>query len=133
MEESKALHKLSEVTDLVALVEEMINPSTADRLSPSAWSGIRITLRNVRESIQQSHSTLSGELLARARATAGTQAVHTAPAPQPHVTPLAQQVAVESSVNVSPVSASPSMTEAQRIQITRRDLKASLEKIIDQR
>lgn len=61
MDHSAALHKLMEAAALVGMVEELANPGTFERLSPSSLSGLRITLRTIRESIVASHDALTGE------------------------------------------------------------------------
>lgn len=61
MDHSAALHKLMEAAALVGMVEELANPGTFERLSPSSLSGLRITLRNIRESIVASHDALTEE------------------------------------------------------------------------
>lgn len=130
MEESKALHKLGEAIDLVGMIEEIISPSTIDKMNPSALSGVRITLRNVREMIQNSHSTLSSELVARSRATVTSDSQsastpeHSVRSPRNYSSPAVEVGDSANSLRTSAAAHSP-------VSITRRELKASLEKLVD--
>ncbi len=130
MEESKALHRLTEVADLVGMVEEILNPAMIERLSPASLSGIRITLRNVREGIQSSHAALASDLVARSR-------VSTSPIASPSATPIIQEASVKIDPIAprveqrNPVTQVTVRPDVQKIQMTRRDLKASIEKLID--
>ncbi len=138
MEESKALHKLLEIADLVGMVEEMMNPASSERLSSASWSGMRITLRNVRDMVQASHATLSSDFVHRSRAV-----VQAASSPQPQVsapviessarTLAAEEKAVHSVRSEAPTISRPVTpgSEASRIQMTRQNLKATLEKVIE--
>ena len=118
MEESKAINKLGEIADLVGMVEDMLNPQTQERLSQFAWSGIRITLRNIREQLQTSQSALAAEVLARARVST-TNSANAAGGHNASAQALAQSRA-----------AAP-QSETPRTQILRRDLRAQLEKVMD--
>ena len=59
MEHKKALIKLSESADLLRMLEDLTNPALNVQLSPAAFGGLRITLRNVRDTILNSHDVLS--------------------------------------------------------------------------
>ena len=137
MEESKALHKLLEIADLVGMVEEMMSPASSERLSPASWSGMRITLRNVRDMVQASHATLAGDLVNRSRAAlqASNPAAQSMPVAVEHSTrSLASEERAANSVrSESPMIARPvnGTSDSSKIQMTRRDLKASLEKVIE--
>lgn len=61
MDQGTALQKLMEAAALVGMVEELANPSTLERLSATSISGLRITLRSIRESIISSHAALSSD------------------------------------------------------------------------
>lgn len=126
MEESKALHRLIEAADLVGMVEDLLNPNTADKLSASAWSGLRITLRNIRESIQTSHSALAADLVQRSRASLGGSNGNGIVDTAEQATHFSMKAEAKSLSAQAPV-----MTDGNKIQMTRRDLKASLEKFID--
>lgn len=120
MEESKALTKLAESIDLLELVEEILNPHSIERLSPAAWSGVRLTLKNARDILQASESVLSREFVNRSRQL---------PMPSSNGTHAYSEEESESE-ELTP-SGHLSVGDPQKIQLTRRDLKASLERYID--
>jgi len=132
------LHKLSEAADLVYMVEDLIGPNVAGQLSAAGWAGVRITLRNIRENILNSHASLSSDLVSRARssvaATASTQA---APSPEQRstATPAKTETATSTTARQENGSHLPTMSSGAengpRIQMTRKDLKASLERFIE--
>jgi hypothetical protein len=161
MEESKAIHRLVEAQDLVGMVEDMLSADMLERLSPSAWSGIRITLRNIKDAIGTSHAVMANELVQRARGANPTQ-THTLEtrssetrlqnridqrarseelASQGHATTARTPMSGNGHSSVSQAdSASPSdearaaaSHEDIRINppLSRRDLKASLERLVD--
>jgi hypothetical protein len=102
MEESKALNRIMEAADLAAMVEEMTSPATLEKLSATSLSGIRITLKNIRELLVASHDVLAADFMTRARSAA------------PRQPGMAERIET--------ATASP---------IVRRDLRASLEKVIE--
>jgi len=114
MDQSKALHRLMESADLVAMVEDLLNPSMANTLSSASWAGLRITLRSVREQILSSHDTLAGDLVTRA---------HAAQAP----TSRAELVSREISSQGVPSAAGTLASGA--IDLKRKDLRSQLEKM----
>jgi|GEM_PF-5602525 len=122
MEESKALNRLIEAQDLVGMIEDLLSPATLERLSSSSWSGVRITLKNIKEIIQSSHSALAADLVHRSRALVGSGngAVVSSPGES--------QARPE---NHPPGFTMSATNEPPRIQMTRKDLKASLEKLIE--
>lgn len=131
MEESKALSRLGEAADLLVLLEDILNPSSIERLSSASWSGIRLTLKNARQTLQESQSTLAKEFVARSRQTspsAVTNAMTVAQAPQAQVV---QSVPRPEEIS-SPIMNPNALNGGAQAQ-TRRDLKASLEKFIDGR
>ena len=67
MDQSKALHKLLEAADLVGMIEDLTEPNRVQALSPASWTGMRITLRSIRDAIMESHNTLAKDLVERAR------------------------------------------------------------------
>lgn len=67
METSKNLHKLLEIADLAGMVEDLMNPTTMSTLSPASWSGMRITLRNIKESLLSAHDKLASDLVGRSK------------------------------------------------------------------
>ncbi|MFM1848897.1 MAG: hypothetical protein RL417_2371 [Pseudomonadota bacterium] len=58
MEETRALLRLLEAADLIGMVEEL-SAHPRGELSPIARAGLRVTLKNVRESILASHDSLA--------------------------------------------------------------------------
>ena len=115
MEETKALNRLGEATDLLILLEDILNPTSMERLSPSAWSGLRLTLKNARAMLQESQNILSKDYVARAKTGATTIVTSDLP-----------HRAIET-------EHAPANNEQAKALITRRDLKASLEKFIESR
>lgn len=67
MDRSRALNALAEAVELTRMVEELIAPSQGDKLAQTV-GGIRVTLRNVRESILGAHDVLARELVQASRA-----------------------------------------------------------------
>lgn len=114
MEESKALSRLGEAADLLMLLEDILNPNSMERLSPSAWSGLRLTLKNARSMLQESQTSLSKDFVARARG--GNASFEQAIKPQAQ---MSDTIIAD--------------TDQSKALITRRDLKASLEKFIESR
>lgn len=136
MEESRALSKLSEATDLLVLLEDILNPASVERLSSASWSGLRLTLRNARVTLQESQSALSKEFVSRARGAQGLS-------PSPTNKSVSDSNSSDS-FTPSVISSVPSQlmnhdlgngngSEQSKVQITRRDLKATLEKFIETR
>lgn len=128
MEQSKALNKLSESADLVGMVEELMSPAVLQQLSPSAISGLRVTLRTVREQILTSHDALAhahversreGELASR---NAGhTQILTADPLPRSNGSGTSSPMVTRTSVlGSSPLG--------DGTEFKRRDLRAALEK-----
>lgn len=68
MDRSKALQKILESADLVGMVQDLTDPSRKEAFTPSSWSGMRITLRTVREILLEAHKSLAQELVADSRA-----------------------------------------------------------------
>ena len=67
MDQNNTLHKLLEAADLAKMVEELIAPGNIERLSPASLSGVRVTLRSLRETMLSCHDLMAGDLVARAR------------------------------------------------------------------
>jgi hypothetical protein len=152
MEESKALHRLVEAQDLVGMIETMLSPEMADKLSPSAWSGLRITLRSVREMIGTSHAAMANDFVSRSKsafaASSSTQgaAMVERVARQEAFTrselakpesPITQANSAAGSTSSAMLSSSPSQMGVASDNIranpglSRRDLKASLERLVE--
>ena len=106
MEQSKALQSLLESADLMKMLEDIIASGTIDRLSPSSLSGMRLTLKSVREQVLSSHDSLASEMISRSKASSNGQST-------------ASGVEVE---KTKPAEAS----------FTRRDLRATIEQVRDQ-
>lgn len=70
MDRSKALNTLIESTDLVRMLEEVMNMSP-DRVAGTV-AGMKLTLKGIRERILASHDILARELIANARPSAST-------------------------------------------------------------
>ena len=71
MDRSRALNELSEAADLMRMVEELMagNPEKVAQ----CINGIRVTVRNARQAIVESHDALARELVAALRARPTTQ------------------------------------------------------------
>jgi hypothetical protein len=133
MEESNALHKLTEAADLIRMVEELTSPAAFEKLSPSTLAGMRITLRNIRETILNSHDTMAEQLVTRARiSTENRPIVPPPPPPASYVKPQTNIITPETgkidSVNLLDNATA---TRSSGAAFTRRDLRASLEKLAD--
>jgi hypothetical protein len=121
MDQSKALQRLTESADLVGMVEELVRASQGDKLSPATFSGMRITLRNIREAILTSHDVLAGQFISRTRGRSEVPGLSNSinqPQPDP---------AIESDQVGNPVIGDPS-----RLGIRRQSLRASLEKVSEE-
>jgi hypothetical protein len=112
--QSQALHNIAEAADLIRMIEDLTNPTNLENLSSSSWSGMRITLRQVRESIMSSHGVLANDLISRSKATTGAQAQ--------------QATATQSSSSVAPAAAAKTSSNPA---YSRQDLKSSLERYIE--
>ena len=121
MDQSNALHKLMEVADLIRMVEELTNPAAYEKLSSGTMSGMRITLRNARETILSSHDVLAGNMVQRAKVNYEAKSNQNNEVQLLDASPVDSASAARSGV----------LTDAQRAQLTRRDLRASLEKMVD--
>ena len=121
MDQSTALNKLLEAADLVGMLEDLTN-SSGGKIGPSSVAGMRITLRGLRDSLLQSHDALAQEVVSRA---------HVRMAQQNHaVAPVATTLAPQMSEQREAAHAS-TISEMNRVQFTKKDLRASLEKIIE--
>ena len=70
MDQSKALHRLREAADLVGMIEDLLHPARTETLSPASWAGMRVTLREIKDSMIESHTVLTKDLVNRARSAA---------------------------------------------------------------
>ena len=123
MEQSKALAALMEAGDLVRMIEDLTSPAVLPSISTDSMPGLRITLRNVRESILASHDALAGQVIQRAKVQLDSNAssgVHSINGSSIHA---------ERARTGSPsLSSSADGTAAA---MSRRDLRSSIEKIIE--
>ena len=103
MEQSKALSRMLEAADLVTMLEDLTAAASGSKLSPASMSGMRLTLRNIREAILASHDTFASSLVSLSR------------------------VATENMQS----DEQESDTDSTQAIIKRKDLRASLEKFID--
>ncbi|NLF25577.1 MAG: hypothetical protein GX589_07990 [Deltaproteobacteria bacterium] len=67
MEQSKALQALMEAGDLVKMLEEITSPAVLSSITAASMAGVRVTLKNVRESILASHDVLASQVIQRAK------------------------------------------------------------------
>lgn len=111
MDQSKALHKLLEAADLIGMVEDLTEPKRIENLSAASWTGMRITLRTVREAILASHNTLAKDLVERSRIS--SQVAQSRPAPQTTTQPAAQTKIATSGTNAAPAAPTAAAQMAQ--------------------
>lgn len=134
MDQSKALHQLTEAADLITMLESLTNPASLDSATQLPWGGLRITLRNVREMILGSHDTLAADLVARARARMETQASHSSSSANgtsaANADNQSESALTARSATVSPVR-STTIIENQGIKMQRKDLRAHLERFVE--
>lgn len=108
MEQSKALQHLIESADLLKMLEDIIGTGAIDRLTPSSLSGMRLTLKGVREQVLTSHDALASDMISRSKKAASVQ---------------------NTSNKVEMETAS---TQTAETSFTRRDLRATIEQVRDQ-
>ena len=127
MEQSKAITKLMEVADLAAMVEDMMSPTMMSHLSPGSWAGMRVTMRNIRESLVACHDSLASDVVARARLSQPAESMAKTAAPSGSLASrveLQREPARAQSINLtSPASASGEGAKS-------RDLRSTLEKAL---
>ena len=135
MDQTKALHQLIEVADLISMLEALTAPGMVDKLSSSnSWQGLRITLRNVRDAVLASHDSLAGQMISHARVTGFESAATPA-----SVTTIVTSDALDGPTKsvappkaVTPANASNAApSNANPVRLERRDLRAQLEKFIE--
>ena len=68
MDQNQTLQKLLEAADLAKMVEELVSPGHLERLTPASLSGIRVTLRALRETMLLCHDSVVAEQGNRIRA-----------------------------------------------------------------
>lgn len=120
MEQNNALHKLLEIADLAKMIEDLVAPGNLERLAPASLSGIRVTLRTIRDSLLSCHDAMASEVQKpRIRYDAVTEVA--APA-------------VESAPQLPPRLDSPAIVRPPAIEqprMIKKDLRASLGQIIE--
>lgn len=146
MEQNQALYKLLEAAALAGMIEDLASPGSLEKLSPTSISGLRITLRSIRDTILASHAALSGTGIRAAGENTAHIEANPAPAQiahQPHeltqeeeISPqsLASKIQTEREVsNTERLSTLRQhlMADPERMQMRRRDLRASLDGIVD--
>lgn len=109
MEQSKALQRLIESADLLKMLEDIIGTGAIDRLSPASLSGMRLTLKGVRESVLSSHDALASDMIARTQVKTATDG-----------NTNSRSIEVERSEDNTEVG------------FTRRDLRATIDKVREQ-
>lgn len=137
MDQSTALHRLLEAADLIKMVEDLTAAGTFEKLAPSSLSGVRITLRQVKDNILASHDTLAGGLVARARnQQIESQAANNTATPAT-TNSAANQAAspAETKSDLTSVKSedgkSSVLADPDRLPIRRRDLRSSLEQLVE--
>lgn len=111
MDNTNHLKNLLEASDLLAMLEELIQNS-GGKLNPSTLSGLRLSIRNAKEIVLSSHDSIAQALLQRNKQDASSAAHATSQA----LSSGSQAVSVQGM--------------AQQAQ--RKDLRSSLERIIGQ-
>jgi len=106
VDQNKTLNSLLECADLIAMLEELVSSKNGN--SAATASGLRITLRNIREQILMGHDSLAQVLISRK-------------APE----------AVAAPANNQPVTSVQSVLQAQNPVFQRKDLRATIEKALD--
>ena len=129
MEESRALAKLLDAADLVSMLEDLTQAGTLQRMSEGSIAGVRLTLQSVREHILSSHSTLAS-FIADTHVVSQAQAPQVTPALHANHEPIALTQPLGHSIE-RVVTNAPPPPPIQRPMMTRRDLRASLEKLMD--
>lgn len=123
---SNALNKLLESADLIKMLEDLTSPGT---LSGSSIAGLRLTLKNVREAVLASHDALAENVVSRAKSAVSAENAATEAARTQAARPDSSESALKTEIITG--ARSPIISDSQRIQMTRRDLRASLEKMVD--
>jgi hypothetical protein len=127
MDQTKALVKLIESADLIRMLEDLTNPNLTGQLSPAALSGVRVTLRNVRESIVNCHESFTGNgRVDHQHATSHQQRQ----SPRHH--PIDDEIGMEADYDIASDSVEFMTKSGQHEQQVRRgDLRVSLAKMVE--
>lgn len=124
MDQNTALHKLLEAADLAKMIEELVAPGSLERLSPASVSGVRVTLRTLRESMLACHDLLAGDLVARARAKYENGAL------APKAPGLESQATLSGNRTDSPSIVRQALANEQPRGV-KKDLRSSLEQMVE--
>lgn len=127
MDQSTALHKLLEAADLLGMLEDLTLSTSNGKLTPGSLAGIRITLRNVKESVLQSHDRLAEDIVNRAKARVDSQVPsQSSDMPRQTATMVRPQAVAE-----NPIASRSTSVGGDAQRLTRNDIRASLERIIE--
>ncbi len=127
MDQTKALHQLIEAADLVSMLETLTAPGMIEKMAASnSWSGLRITLRNVRDAILASHDGLAEQVVALARA-----GFESAATPAQVTTIVTADPETSKPAAAVRANAMPQQNGANPMKIERRDLRTQLERFIE--
>lgn len=113
METNSALQELNDAADLVAMVEELIN---GQRLTPAALAGIKVSLRSIHRTLVSSKIALSGP------ATSSTSTIDA---------PVAKEQMPSFEASAQSLEPKLDLTEPDRMVLKRKDLRASIERIVE--
>lgn len=117
MEQSKALNRLLEAADFLSMLEDLTNPSVISKLNSGTISGLRLTIKNVRETVLASHDALAASLVAKSRASLNANTSSSAESSRERAEQQATYQVIQPEQNMP--------------QAKRHDLRASLERIIE--
>lgn len=141
MEHSKALHQLAEAADLIKMLEDLTNPTVVQQLSPATWSGMRVTLRAVRDAISSSHTVLAHDFISRSRAQLEARVNSQQESQSAESEGMSTNgglastasAAAAQSMNKEGFSAAAALmgSDAARIRMARKDLRTAIEKTVD--
>lgn len=67
MSQSQSLNQLIDAADLISMLEDLTRPSSIQQVSPATMSGLRVTLRTIREMVVDSHDNLAKNFVDKAR------------------------------------------------------------------
>lgn len=127
--QSASLAQLVEAAELIAMVEELLSVATPERLAPGLWPGIRVSLRNARRTILNSHDAFAGDLLQRARAQRVESILpETKIIESSQPLPIGPATQLASSLRTSGLSG---LNGEAAMQNKRRDLRGALEKLTE--
>ncbi len=113
--DSQALRNISESADFIQMIEDLTNPANIDKITPAALSGMRLTLRNVRESLVDSYEQLSKGFVERSKSSASRPS----------------NAASSQSNGAALKSSSSAGAPTPKVEFSRGDLKAALERYVE--